>query len=47
MTDISAQIKDLRQQGKTVLEIIEITGLSRASVHSYLPYKKEFTMQKK
>lgn len=40
MTDISDQIQDLKLQGKTIQEIMEITGLSRASVHSYLPYKK-------
>lgn len=39
-TDISEQVQDLGQQGKTIPEIMEITGLSRASVHSYLPYKK-------
>lgn len=39
-TDISNQVQDLRLQGKTIPEIMEITGLSRASVHSYLPYKK-------
>jgi hypothetical protein len=39
-TDISEQVQDLRKQGKTIPEIMEITGLSRASVHSYLPYKK-------
>lgn len=39
-TDISDQVQDLGQQGKTIPEIMGITGLSRASVHSYLPYKK-------
>lgn len=39
-TDISEQVQDLIIQGKTIPEIMEITGLSRASVHSYLPYKK-------
>lgn len=39
-TDISEQVQDLRLQGKTIPEIMEITGLCRASVHSYLPYKK-------
>lgn len=39
-TDISERVQKLKQQGKTIPEIIEITGLSRASVHSYLPYKK-------
>lgn len=39
-TDISDQVQELKVQGKTISEIMEITGLSRASVHSYLPYKK-------
>ncbi len=39
-TDTSEQIQNLKVQGKTIPEIMEITGLSRASVHSYLPYKK-------
>lgn len=39
-TDISDQVQDLKVQGKTIPEIMEITGLSRASVHSYFPYKK-------
>lgn len=39
-TDVSDQIQDLELQGKTIPEIMEITRLSRASVHSYLPYKK-------
>lgn len=39
-TDISEQVQDLRLQGKTIPEIMEITGLCRASVHSYLPYRK-------
>lgn len=39
-TEISERVQELKRQGKTIPEIIEITGLSRASVHSYLPYKK-------
>lgn len=39
-TDTSEQVQNLKVQGKTIPEIMEITGLSRASVHSYLPYKK-------
>lgn len=39
-TEISERVQELKRQGKTISEIIEITGLSRASVHSYLPYKK-------
>lgn len=30
----------LRREGKPLVEIMEATGLSRASVHSYLPYSK-------
>ena len=33
-------VNDLKSQGKTIEEIQKITGLSRASVHSYLPYTK-------
>lgn len=33
-------LEELRQQGKAVPEIIRITGLSRASINSYLPYSK-------
>lgn len=39
-SDICIEINELHEQGKNVLEIMEITGLSRASVHSYLPYSK-------
>ena len=39
-TDTSEQVQNLKVQGKTIPEIMEITGLSRASVHSYLPYIK-------
>ncbi|RHO44533.1 hypothetical protein DW141_14660 [Ruminococcus sp. AM12-48] len=34
------QINDLHQSGKKIPEIMKLTGLSRASVHSYLPYTK-------
>lgn len=40
VTDSYEQVQELNVQGKTIPEIMEITGLSRASVHSYLPYKK-------
>ena len=39
-TDISDEVNRLKEAGKTVPQIMEITGLSRASVHSYLPYTK-------
>lgn len=39
-TDISEQVRKLYAEGKTIPMIQEITGLSRASVHSYLPYTK-------
>jgi len=36
----SRLINELREQGKTTDEIVEITGLSKSSVFSYLPYEK-------
>ena len=39
-TDISDEVNDLFSRGKSILEIQRITGLGRASVYSYLPYKK-------
>ena len=39
-SDICTQINDLHQSGKKIPEIMKLTGLSRASVHSYLPYTK-------
>ena len=39
-TEISDEINHLKSSGKTIPQIMEITGLSRASVHSYLPYTK-------
>ena len=39
-TDISDEVNDLYSRGKSVLEIQRVTGLGRASVYSYLPYKK-------
>ena len=38
--DIFSEINDLHQSGKKIPEIMKLTGLSRASVHSYLPYTK-------
>ena len=37
---ICTEINDLHQSGKKIPEIMKLTGLSRASVHSYLPYTK-------
>ena len=39
-TEISDEVNDLFSRGKSILEIQRITGLGRASVYSYLPYKK-------
>lgn len=39
-SDICTEINALHQSGKKILEIMKLTGLSRASVHSYLPYTK-------
>lgn len=33
-------IKSLQREGKTINQIMEITGLSRASINGYLPYTK-------
>lgn len=39
-SDICTEINNLYQSGKKIPEIMKLTGLSRASVHSYLPYMK-------
>lgn len=39
-SDVCDQVLELSKSGKSVPEIQKITGLSRASVHSYLPYSK-------
>jgi len=39
-TEISREIQNLYASGKKIPEIQSILGLSRASVHSYLPYTK-------
>lgn len=39
-SDICTEVNELHQAGKKIPEIMEHTGLSRASVHSYLPYIK-------
>ncbi len=37
-TSLSRRVQDLHNQGLTVLQITEKTGLKRASINSYLPY---------
>lgn len=37
-SDICMEVNRLYESGKKIPEIMKITGLSRASVHSYLPY---------
>jgi len=39
-TEISRRVQELYQTGKNEQEIMAITGLSRASVNSYIPYKR-------
>lgn len=39
-TALSRQITELHVGGVEISQIMKITGLSRASVHSYLPYTK-------
>ena len=39
-TENSQQINLMREQGMSIPEIMKATGLSRSSVHSYLPYTK-------
>ena len=39
-TALSRQVAELNAGGTKVDQIMKITGLSRASVHSYLPYSK-------
>ena len=39
-TALSRQVMELHIGGTKVTQIMKITGLSRASVHSYLPYTK-------
>lgn len=39
-TELSRKIQFLHESGKKISEIERIVGLSRASVHSYLPYSK-------
>ena len=39
-TELSDQVISLKGNGKSISEIMQETGLSRSSVHSYLPYTK-------
>ena len=39
-TELSEQVISLRENGKNISEIMQETGLSKSSVHSYLPYTK-------
>jgi len=39
-SEICDEVNCLKTEGKTIPEIMDITGLGRASVHSYLPYTK-------
>ena len=39
-TKVSRKVQELYEQGCTIQEIMEQTGLKRASVHGYLPYTK-------
>lgn len=39
-TQLSRSISEMSESGMTVVQIMENIGLSRASVHSYLPYTK-------
>ena len=39
-TERSRKVQLLREQGCTIQQVMEQTGLKRASVHAYLPYSK-------
>lgn len=39
-TENNEQINSMREQGMSISEIMKETGLSKSSVHSYLPYTK-------
>lgn len=39
-TEISDEVNELKAEGKSIEQIMELTGLKRSSVHSYLPYTK-------
>lgn len=38
--EVSDEVNELYRQGKTVQQIMEITGLKKSSVNGYLPYSK-------
>ncbi len=38
--ELSDQVNDLYQRGKSLAEIAQITGLGRSSINGYLPYTK-------
>lgn len=39
-TEISDEVNELKAEGRSIEQIMELTGLKRSSVHSYLPYTK-------
>lgn len=39
-TEISDEVNELKAEGKSIEQIMELTGLKSSSVHSYLPYTK-------
>ena len=39
-TELSRTVQEMTAAGKSLQEIMEMTGLKRASVNSYLPYKR-------
>lgn len=39
-SELSDYINRLKEEGKSIEEIMQLTGLSRSSVHSYLPYTR-------
>lgn len=39
-TEISDEVNELKAEGKSIDQIMELTGLKRSSVHSYLPYSR-------
>ena len=39
-SDLSEQIANMYDSGKSIHDIQEMLGVSRATVHSYLPYRK-------
>lgn len=39
-TEISDEVNELKAEGKSIEQIMELTGLKRSSVRSYLPYTK-------